>query len=740
MKKFLLVMAMLCACPFCVRGTGIDWPAFMSGQDMVWKRLPERWHEAPFLGNGSMGAYVCKQPGENALRIDVGNGMVHDHRLDLLNIYGRCRLLIGYFLLQPVGDIVSGNMRLDLWNAETDVELLTAKGSIRLRICVVSEAPYILVEADATEGEAGFTWKFCPEPTDSPRQLRAVKNQTKHVMPGYVSNPPSQISEEDGVGLCWQPLLAGGGTATAWKELKKDGRRMLAVSNAHTFPDTTAVERAANAVSSLSADDLSALWNEHRRWWHEYYPQSFVSLPDKKLENFYWIQMYKMASATRLGGGLIDNCGPWLILTDWPNAWWNLNVQLAYWAAYPSNRLDLGLPLAEALRLNQDNLARNVPEPYRKDASALPVATGFDLRGAGVHAPGTGKAQVGCLPWACHNVWLHYRYSMDESILRHTLYPVLRRAVNFYLAFLEEDSDGTLHLKPTFSPEYGIAEDCNFDLALLRWGCRTLIESARILGISDELLSRWQEVLEKLTDYPQNEQEGVMIGRDVPYAFSHRHYSHLLMFYPLYLLNADQPGSKELMEKSVGHWLSLDDKMKGYSFTGASSLYAAFGEGDKALEWLYRLIDTQLLPNTMYTEHGGPTLETPLTGAQCIHDMLLQSWGGKIRVFPAVPSQWGDVVFRHLRTEGAFLVSALRKGGKTCCIQVKSLAGEPCVIRTDMENPALKSGRAILEKVAENEYALDLQKGETVVLVPEGGKIPAFAPVGGEGTCFFGLE
>lgn len=61
-----------------------------------------------------------------------------------------------------------------------------------------------------------------------------------------------------------------------------------------------------------------------------------MSLPDKKMENFYWAQMYKLASATRTGGGLLDNSGPWQVLTPWPNAWWNLNVQLSYWSVYPS--------------------------------------------------------------------------------------------------------------------------------------------------------------------------------------------------------------------------------------------------------------------------------------------------------------------------------------------------------------------------------------------------------------------
>ncbi|WJH36462.1 hypothetical protein N6H14_12245 [Paenibacillus sp. CC-CFT747] len=66
-------------------------------------------------------------------------------------------------------------------------------------------------------------------------------------------------------------------------------------------------------------------------------------------------------------------------------------------------------------------------------------------------------------------------------------------------------------------------------------------------------------------------------------------------------------------------------------------------------------------------------METPLSGAEAIHDMLLQSWGGTLRIFPAVPEEWQDAAFHDLRTEGAFLVSAMRKNGVTEWIRVKSL-------------------------------------------------------------------
>lgn len=151
----------------------------MSGQDMIWNRLPQTWYEAPFMGNGSMGTYICKEPEKNAIRVDVNNSMVHDHREDDKGIYGRSRLLIGYFLLHPVGEITSGTMRLDLWDAETRGCIRTTSGEIKLRACVTSESPYIIVEAEATEGERGFTWRFYPESTDSPRQLNAILKKAR---------------------------------------------------------------------------------------------------------------------------------------------------------------------------------------------------------------------------------------------------------------------------------------------------------------------------------------------------------------------------------------------------------------------------------------------------------------------------------------------------------------------------------------------------------------------------------
>lgn len=501
---------------------------------------------------------------------------------------------------------------------------------------------------------------------------------------------------------------------------REKGERVLWVNLTHSYPESNAREISRNELEDALRCGYKNLQKTHRQWWNAYYPASFLTLPEGVKENFYWIQMYKLASVTRADRALIDCTGPWLTKTPWPNAWWNLNVQLTYWPLNASDRLDLAASLENALYNNVEQLRKNIPEAYRHDALGLGRTSNFYCATEPVGIPGVSKtAEVGLLTWACHNLWLIYRHKMDDALLRDKLFPLLKGAVNYYLHFLQKEEDGKLHLPATYSPEYGSAEDCNFDLSLLRWGCLTLIQSAERLKIDDPLLPKWKTVLEELTPYPMDE-NGLFIGRNTPYAFSHRHYSHLLAAYPLYTLNKEHPEDVDLIERSLHFWQSKTGAHQGYSLTGASSISSALGKGNDALAYLNKLFGRFLSVNTLYRE-SGPVIETPLSGAQSIHDMLLQSWGGKIRVFPAVPDAWQDVAFDGLRTEGAFKVSANWKAGKTEFIQVKSLAGEPCILVTDIARPFFKGKRHLeVKQLDEHTYQVDLQKGEEMLVYPEG--------------------
>jgi alpha-L-fucosidase 2 len=702
----------------------LDWKDYLSHQDPDWERLPNQWWAAPFLGNGMMGTMI-RQDGPQSIRWDVDRCDVQEHRPPKFgSLLASSRLPIGYFSLLTVGTIISGTMHLDLWNAEARGEIKTTAGSITFRSIVHADEMIIFTEIERNGGEAGARWQWNGLEALCPRMIN------KPLPPGYEKNPPFVVDESMKVKTCTQSLIGGGETTTAWFENDDDRKATLYISVAHTFPTSESTPTAVSSIDRARAEAVDSFLASHRVWWHHFYSASFLSIPDSYWESFYWIQLYKLASATRSDRALIDNQGPWLQPTPWPAAWWNLNVQLTYWLAYPSNHVDLANSLAQHIDDHLDTLIQNVPSAYRADSAGIGTVTGQDLQ-CGVNTPSEipGKGgDIGDLTWALQDYWQQYLTTVDDQRLREKFFPVLRRAINFFLPFLKADQQGVLHLESTDSPEYGRGPDCTYSLSLLRWGLDTLIRCSARLHIDDPLLPKWKQTLQQLTPYPQDE-NGYMIANGVPFNRGHRHFSHLLMVFPLHLVNIDQPDSKALVDKTVIHWQSMGEKT-GFSFTGASLMASAYGEGNDALNYLNGL-KSFLQPNTLYHE-AGPVIETPLSGARAIQEMAMQSWrgpgedNGVIRIFPAMPDAWADAAMDKMLAEGEFEVSAVRKDGKTLFVRLKSLAGEPCYVQPGLADPVhVSAERAIELKPLKNGiYQLDLRRGEEAVLY-SGNEVPS---------------
>jgi alpha-L-fucosidase 2 len=727
-------------------GTSSDdpWRIVLDDADMVWRKMPATWYEGPFLGNGLLGSGIYAEPGaaSKAVRFNVQHSEVQDHRPEFGSLFGLARLPIGYFTLEPVGAITGVDWRLSLNNAELTGTLTTDRGTLALRALVHNDRSLLAVEVTPSQGERAFRWTFHPADAISPRAA------FKDLPDGYRGNPPAEVADHDGVSAAVQPLLAGGQHVTAWRERTRGATRTLYVHVAHSYPQVTALDRALKAVRAADRLPYTALAVPHRAWWHAYYRKSFLSLPDARIQRFYWIQLYKAASAARRDAPVMATSGPWLEPTPWPNTWWNLNAQLEYWLIHGSNHLELDA-ITRALSEFRDNLAAEVAQPYRADSLGIPRTTdphlvngaASSLMGYGVGIPGQDPPtpEVGNLTWALHNVWLSYRHTMDESLLRDVLFPLLRKAINYYLHFLEPGPDGKLHLPATFSPEYGgDSRDCNYDLMLLTWGCRTLLDSAELLRIDDELAPRWREVLAKRVPYP-TDANGFMIGADIPFAKSHRHYSHMLAVYPLYEVTGRTPDERALIEKSLAHWVGFEGALQGYTFTGAASMSALLGKGEDALHYLGELMTRFIKPNTMYLE-SGPVIETPLSAAQSLHDMICQSWGGVIRVFPALPAAWADLTVHHFRTQGAFLLSAHREAGTTRWVRLVSEAGAPCVVRHGIPGPVDvrdHRGRTLHHSDAgDGAIQVALGKGEPALITAKGDRPdPIVAPVRSNGDA-----
>lgn len=80
---------------------------------------------------------------------------------------------------------------------------------------------------------------------------------------------------------------------------------------------------------------------------------------------------------------------------------------------------------------------------------------------------------------------------------------------------------------------------------------------------------------------------------------------------------------------------------------------------------------------TLYSEGHQPCFESPPGIASSIQELLLQSWGGRVRPFPAAPSAWPAAAFANLTAEGGLRVSAVRADGSTAWVGVTAAAVAP---------------------------------------------------------------
>ncbi|MGH3384725.1 MAG: glycosyl hydrolase family 95 catalytic domain-containing protein [Nocardioidaceae bacterium] len=720
--------------------TDADWARFLHDQDLTWGDVPKNFYQAPFLGNGGMGASLYRRTETGRLAVVLGDNRVRDHQDDLGSTFGMARLPIGDLVLDTTGDLVGVDLRLSLFDAVLSGTVTTSAGVVAVECFVHAERDVLVLNLRPDEGEADLAWSFTPEEAISPR----VK--ARPPAPEDLLANPDPVLEVDGRhGRCVQHLAVGGQTVTQWRHrAEDDGSHTVLLTIAHSFPDTSAEATAAATLEWAARLPLARLRRGQLDWWHDFYPKSFVSVPDARLQSFYWIQLYKMASATRRTMPVVSTTAQWLEPTPWPATWWNLNVQLEYWLLNATSHGELD-SLTRSIDEYRDNLVLNLPEDLRHDSAIIARSAQENLRTGFPGRPGTGNPEVGNLTWAMHNLWLTYRHTMDDDLLADVIVPVLRRAVNFYLHFVYEGDDGRLHLPRTYSPEYDASVDCNYDLALVHWGCATLLRATERLGVVDDLRPTWQDVVDRLVDPPQGE-DGFWIGAERQLTSSHRHYSHLLWFYPLYVFDPTDPVHQDKLQRSVDHWVGFEGALQGYTFTGASSMSSSMGQGDQALTYLNTLLDRFVQANTMYRE-SGPVIETPLSAAQSVHDMVLQSWGDTIRIFPAIPAAWDDAVIHRLRTEGAFLVSARREGGRTVWVRVESLAGEPCRLSL----PGLADGTVSVRPTSGSPspvawhrdgevIVLDLAEGDDVVVTTTSTpRLLVVEPVATEGEAGWGL-
>eukprot|EP00039_Didymoeca_costata_P002261 m.58769 g.58769 ORF g.58769 m.58769 type:complete len:807 (+) comp11199_c0_seq1:36-2456(+) len=721
----------------------VDWESFLKRSDLIWEwnisnnntRPPRGWWGMAFTGNGILGAMVTSD--EAPLVVGVGRTDVVDDRLPgTAHAQGsaKCdveRLPIGDFHVNTKGTVISGYMRLDLYRARVIGTLTTNEGKVNFTVFTHALSDINALQVMAFDGESvDITWV--------PKQGNTSWPSSCH---NYVPNPPLQTNCSTDSCTTTQSLLSGATYATVYKTIsqQREGNTVITMFSSTIGPhpgQTTASQKASDLVTTATQQGWERLVTSHESWWNSYYPQSFISLTDLQMESFYWATIYKMGSGTRgnippPSFGVLDHTGPWFYpsKTCCPLFNWDMNVMVTFWVFPTSNRHNLNDAFVRWISSKQvhTGLVSNVPEEFRSDSLAAPhnIAGFF----ASSYQPVEPPEYVSNLLWTLVDLWNQYRFTMNNTVLE-LFYPLLRGAVHHHLHLATEGKDGYLHFEPTMSPEYPseyIGEgDTTYQLSLFKWGLRTLIKACKLLGkkCPDTDLRPYVEALQKAPPYAVSNEAvghggGLMVAKNLSFATSHRHFSHLLPCWNLGELDWGNAHDEEmsLCRKSLLNWVNIrtPDNLNAwdaFSYAGASSFYSRCHQGNEAYDQLRTLFKYTwpnystlnntmsfpwaMQPNTFQGEgtydpvegpsHGDPTMETPLAMASAIQDMMLFSDDnvtGTFRVFWGTPTTLKEVYFFNLLAAGGFSVSASRKDGKTQWVSINPSALSDCTVFVD---------------------------------------------------------
>ncbi|NQT17072.1 MAG: hypothetical protein HQ582_30220, partial [Planctomycetes bacterium] len=284
--------------------------------------------------------------------------------------------------------------------------------------------------------------------------------------------------------------------------------------------------------------------------------------------------------------------------------------------------------------------------------------------------------------------WWHYKYEPSREFLEETAYPAVRDVALFYAEFVDQcEGDGVVVLAPSVSPEHwGWTKDflrnrnCTFDIAMARYTFEAAVEGAETLGRDADLVARWKGALVRLPPYPTTEADPPVVVdvEDAP-PISYNIAVPAVPVFPGDVVTWFSPESeKELFERTIDG-LQWNGNNSAVMLSVARARLSMPG----ASEWVREELSSRLRPNgTLTLNRNEPRYGLNRFGhyteqfaaSMAVSELLVQSVGDVIRVFPAWPEDLG-AQFRSLRAQGGFLVSAERQDGKTARVEITSTVG-----------------------------------------------------------------